>query len=165
MRSNFTFFCGLTLSATIAILVASGPASAQGNTVVERMLSQQNPCRALSVNMLGMAITVDRLDDLEISSFEMSIQHDNMIAEVLGRLSCSADSSSMAQGNIQASIRLFASLDLATCTAASVSVSLSEIAGSFADVLRGLQADAEAAMTSELTQQIVAECRDVTALP
>ncbi len=78
---------------------------------------------------------------------------------------CSADSGSMAQGNIQASIRLFASLDLATCTAASVSVSLSEIAGSFADVLRGLQADAEAAMASELTQQIVAECREVTALP
>ena len=165
MRSIFSFPCVLALSAAIAILVASGPAIAQGNTVVERMLAQQNPCRALRVNMLGMAIAVDRLDDLDVSSFEVSIQQDNMIAEVLGRLSCSADSGSMAQGNIQASIRLFASLDLATCTATSVSVSLSEIAGSFADVLRGLQPDAEAAMTSELTQQIVAECREVTALP
>ena len=165
MRSISSSSCVLTMFAVIAVLATSGSASAQGNTVVERMLSQQNPCRALRVNMLGMAFAVDRLDDLDVSSFEVSIQQDNMIAEVLGRLSCSADSGSMAQGNIQASIRLFASLDLATCTATSVSVSLSEIAGSFADVLRGLQPDAEAAMTSELAQQIVAECREVAALP
>lgn len=126
MRSISSSSCVLTLCAVIAVLATTEFASAQGNTVVERMLSQQNPCRALRVNMLGMAIAVDRLDDLDVSSFEVSIQQDNMIVEVLGRLSCSADSSSIAQGNIQASIRLFASLDLATCTAISVSVSLSE---------------------------------------
>jgi hypothetical protein len=135
---------------------------AQGNTVVERMISQQNPCRALRVNVLGMNVALDRLDDLEVTSFEVSILRDDMIAEVLGRLSCSASSGSMAQGDIQASIRLFASLDLATCTATGVTVSLSQIAGSFGDVLLGLQPDMEAAMASELSQQIVAECREIT---
>lgn len=165
MRSIFPPSCFLTPYAVCTAILMSAPASAQGNTVVERMLAQQNPCRALRVNMLGMAIAVDRLDDLDVYSFEMSIQQDNMIAEVLGRLSCSADSGSMAQGNIQASIRLFTSLDLSSCTTTSVSVSLSEIAGSFADVLRGLQTDVEAAMTIELSRQIVAECRVITSLP
>lgn len=129
------------------------------------MISQQNPCRALRVNMLGMSVAVDRLDDLEVTSFEVSIQRDDMIAEVLGRLSCSASSGSLAQGDVQASIRLFASLDLASCTATGVTVSLSDIAGSFGEMLLGLQPDLEAAMASELSRQIVAECRVITALP
>jgi hypothetical protein len=115
--------------------------------------------------MLGMSIAVDRLDDLEVTSFEVSVLRDEMIAEVLGRLSCSASSGSLAQGDVQASIRLFASLDLASCTAHSVTVSLSEIAGSFGEMLLGLQPDLEAAMASELSRQIVAECRMITAMP
>lgn len=154
----------LLLAACFVTLVPDLPL-AQGNTVVERMLSKQNPCRALRVNMLGMSVAVDRLDDLEVSSFEVSILRDEMIAEVLGQLSCSASSGSLAQGDIQASIRLFASLDLASCTATGVTVSFSDIAGSFGDVLLGLQPDLEAAMANELSQQIVSECRVITALP
>lgn len=152
------------LVACVAAL-GSGGALAQGKTVVERMVSQHNPCRALRVNMLGMSVAVDRLDDLDVTSLEVSILRDEMIAEVLGSLSCSASSGSLAQGDVQASIRLFASLDLASCTAAGVSVSLSEIAGSFGEMLLGLQPDLEAAMASELSRQIVAECRMITALP
>jgi hypothetical protein len=152
------------LLAVCSLILMPVAAFSQADTVVERKLSQQNPCRALRVDVLGMSVALDRLDDLEVTSFEVSILRDNMIAEVLGRLSCSASSGSMAQGDIRAAIRLFASVDLASCTAIGVTVSLSEIAGSFADVILGLQPDLEAAMAQELTQQIVAECKAVTAV-
>jgi hypothetical protein len=142
-----------------------GVALAQGKSVVERMMAQQNPCRALRVNLLGSSVALDRLDDLAVTSVEVSILRDEMIAEVLGRLSCSASSGSLAQGEIRASIRLFASLDLASCTPLGVTVSLSEISGSFGEMLLGLKPDLEAAMASELSRQIVAECRVITALP
>lgn len=160
----YAFQNRLLLAACVAILM---PAAAlpQANTVVERMISQQNPCRALRVNVLGMSVALDHLDDLEVTSFEVSILRDDMIAEVLGRLSCSASSGSVAQGDIRAGVRLFASLDLASCTATSVTVSLSDIAGSFGDVVLGLQPDLEAAMANELSQQIVAECKVITGVP
>lgn len=74
-------------------------------------------------------------------------------------------STTVGRYGVQASFRLFTSLDLASCTAVSVTVSLSDIAGSFGEMLLGLQPDLEAAMASELSRQIVAECRMITALP
>lgn len=153
------------LAATLAILSAPTTVHAQSGTVVERMLARENPCQALRVNMLGMNVAIDRLDAVEVTSVEMSIERDNLIVELLGRLSCSTGSNSMARGDIQASVRLFASMDLATCTDPVASVSLSNITGSFGEVVQGFQPELEAAMTSELSRQLVAECRAFTALP
>lgn len=162
-RPKFTW-TGI-LATTFAILSVPTTAHTQSGTVVERMLARENPCRALRVNMLGMNVALDRLDAVEVTSVEMSIQRDSMIVELLGRLSCSTGSNSMARGDIQASVRLFASMDLATCTDPVASVSLSNIAGSFGEVVQGFQPELEAAMTSELSRQLVAECRTATTLP
>lgn len=153
------------VTAALAICLTPSLTFAQSSTVIERMLAKENPCRALQVNALGMSVAINRLDDVNVTSFEISVQRDNLIMELLGRLSCSTGSNSMAQGNIQASIRLFASMDLATCTAPSVSVSLTDITGSFGEILQGFQTEMEAAMTRELSQQLVTECKAITTLP
>lgn len=165
MPSSHQFTRASVLAATLAIFMAPSAVTAQSGTVIERMLARENPCRALRVNMLGMNVAIDRLDAVEVASFEMSIQRDNLIMELLGRLSCSTGSNSMARGDIQASVRLFASMDLATCTASTVRVSLNDITGSFGEMLQGFRPELESAMTNEFSRQLVAECRAATALP
>lgn len=165
MPSSHQFTRASVLAATLAIFMAPSAGIAQSGTVIERMLARENPCRALRVNMLGMNVAIDRLDAVEVSSFEMSIQRDNLIVELLGRLSCSTGSNSMARGDIQASVRLFASMDLATCAASTVSVSLNDVTGSFGEMLQGFQPELESAMTNEFSRQLVTECRAATALP
>lgn len=151
----------IRLCAAASLLVAAAPdiGLSQTRTVVEQMIATQNPCSTLRVNVMGMSVGVDTLDALRVDVFDVSTRGDDLMIELSGRLACRTGSNALAAGDLQASVHLGASVDLASCNVRSTTVELYEIGGSYKDVLEGFRVDAQAAMAAVLQRQITDECR------
>ncbi len=113
------------ISATLALLMASGgmsgPAAAQdGTPILELQIAAAGPCADLPL--------VTHLDRLRLDDVMISVRGPELTATASGYLRCRGSGNAVLQATAAAQFMVEAQVTLATCTAHSTQVTLTDLA-------------------------------------
>lgn len=142
-------------SIVLALIAGNMPSSAQ--TVIERLISAQNPCGGLRTTGAFGTIGIDRLDWVRIQAANVSLDGDTVKLSFQGGLSCRTSDNAMIKGSASAHIYARAGGSLASCQLAA-NVDLSDFGGNFGQFLQAAKSRLEAELGSILNREAKAAC-------
>ncbi|QFT74867.1 hypothetical protein [Ruegeria sp. THAF33] len=146
------------LTALVLVVCALGSTPAHSNTVIQKRIAEDNPCRGLKFDAGLFSIGIDRLQSVSVEGAAVLLTGDVVDATFTGRLACETSSAAFVRADASVRISAAATMHLDTCDVPTVSVTLSDFGGSKAGVLRAFSADIEEAVKAEIVEGLHEAC-------
>jgi len=146
------------LIAAAVVVSALGLTPVYSNTVIEKRIAEENPCRGLKFDAGVFSIGIDRLQSVRVDEAAILLTGDVVDAAFKGQLACETSSGAFVRANASVRISAEATAHLDTCEVPMVSVTLSNFGGSKASVLRAFSANIEGSLKKEIVEGLQEAC-------
>lgn len=151
--------CRTLLAGSLGVaVVAVGASATSSQTVLERILDADQLCRGLATNTPFGTIGVEQLKDVRIPAADISLRGDVLTISLDGSLACESSSAALIAGDASASFSTRADIDLGTCTARDVFVTMTQFGGTFGIALQQFSSQIEAALSEKVLSALTDTC-------